>query len=238
MSWFRKPVNIAITIGAAVLTLVALGLIVWGVTTHTEGGLLKVCWHNSIAQYLPEETEIIEEIDQEHVKCDRTQELVWPKTQIPITFAPLSAEGKRLTEDSPEVRALEHATADFNRQVGFQLFGVGSGLDATHASARFGRAFETGPVIIPPGAVTHVRLGRNGPLRGYLDVRSDVVSDVRLLHVVLLHELGHMAGLRHDDFTLSIMYPVIQDDWQLSTMSQAHVTDADRARLRKLYHPE
>ena len=47
----------------------------------------------------------------------------------------------------------------------------------------------------------------------------------------------HLAGLRHSTFTASIMYPFTRDDFTEDRMSTAHVTDAQRARLRELYAP-
>lgn len=236
--WLKKPVNIAVTVGAAILLVVVIVLLVWGITRHTEGGLLKVCWHNGIAVYTPEETETIEDINADHVTCDRTQELVWPQKQIPIDLAPLSAERKRLDADTPEVRALTQAAIDFNRQVGFEMYRVGAGFDVTDASVHFGGALQAGKIETPPGYVSHVRVGRHGPVRGYLYLRSDVGADTRILHLVLLHELGHLAGLRHDDFTLSIMYPIVRSDWFAPALSHAHVTDYDRKLLRQHYYRE
>ena len=79
-SWFKKPVNIGITVGAAVLAAVVIFLIVWGVTHHTEGEMLQVCWVNGEARYT-------DDTEGAHGACDRPEELEWPEKQIPISFA-------------------------------------------------------------------------------------------------------------------------------------------------------
>lgn len=227
MSWFKKPLNIGITIGAAILAVVAIFLVIWGVTHHTEGESLEVCWVNGSARY-------VEGSERDHGACEGAEELVWPQEQVPFTLASLTSEGQPLAEDSDEVRALTHAVTDLNRQLGFELYRMGTGLDSTDATVRFGGALEGGGDSPPPGYVQHTRVGNN-ILRGHVWIRSDVVADMRLLHLVLEHELLHLAGLAHDDFTLSIMYPIARDDWQLEAMSTAHVTDVDRSNLRGLY---
>jgi hypothetical protein len=224
-SWFKRPINIGITVGAAILLVAAIVLIIWGVTHHEEGGILEVCWVDGEARY-------VEGSERDHGACEGAQELVWPQEQIPLTIAALSAEGQPLGEDAPEALALNQAVSDFNSQVGFELFRVGTGLQSTDAEAHFGGAIQSGSSGPAPGYVTHRRMGGTGLLRGYLHVRSDVVADVRLLHVVLLHELGHLAGLKHDDFTLSIMFPITR---QMDAMSTAHITDVDRSNLQGLY---
>jgi predicted Zn-dependent protease len=54
-----------------------------------------------------------------------------------------------------------------------------------------------------------------------------------ILHQVLQHEFGHCLGLAHDDFTQSIMYPV-QKEYEGFPPT---FTDSDRKLLRKLYAP-
>lgn len=235
MAWFKKPINIGITVGAVILAVVAAALLFWGVTHHTEGGILKVCWsEEGVATYhttgeggdgLGDGT------------CERPEELHWSREQIPLTLAALSSEREPLGEDSFQVRALLHAVTDLNQEVGFELFRVGGRLDASDADVRFGGPLEGGGDSPPPGHVLHVRTGNGDRLRGHCWVRSDVESDVRLLHLVLKHELLHLPGLEHDDFTLSIMYPITGEDWDRYRMSTAHVTDYDISNLQRLYKP-
>jgi len=232
MSWFKKPINIGITIGAAILAVVAIVLIVWGVTHHTEGGMLEVCWSaDGRAQYVAGS-------EDDDGPCEGAQEFRWPQEQIPLTLAPVTSEGQLLGADAPQVRVLGQAVTDLNRQVGFELFRVGTGLQPSDAEVRFGGAFLGGPERAdspPPGHVTHFRLGGTSTYRGHVWIRADVGSVDRLLYLVLEHELLHLAGLAHDDFTASIMYPLTREDWDQEVMSTAHVTDQDRSNLQRLY---
>jgi len=232
MSWFKKPLNIGITVGAALLAATAIFLIVWGVTHHTEGEMLEVCWSgDGRAQY-------VEGSEDDHGACEGAQELLWPQEQIPLTLAPVSSEGEPLAADAPEVRVLGQAVADLNRQAGFELFRVGSGLQPTDAEIRFGGAFLGGPeraASPPPGYVSHVRLGGGPSLRGHAWIRSDVGADDRTLYLVLEHELLHLAGLAHDDFTGSIMFPLTREEWETGVMGTAHMTDLDIGNLQRRY---
>ena len=231
MSWFKKPINIGITVGAAVLAAVAIFLIVWGVTHHTEGEMLEVCWaEDGTARY-------VEGAERDHGACEGAQELRWPQEQIPLTLAPVSPEGQPLAADVPEVRVLKQAVTDLNRQVGFELFRVGTGLQPSDAEVRFGGAFlgGEGADSPPPGYVIHTRLGGTSTYRGHVWIRSDVGSGDRLLFLVLEHELLHLAGLAHDDFPMSIMFPLTREEWETGVMSTAHVTDRDVSNLQVRY---
>jgi hypothetical protein len=234
MSWFKKPLNIGITIGAALLAVAAIFLIVWGVTHHTEGEMLEVCWsEDGHALY-------VSGSEEDHGACEGAQELLWPQEQIPLTLAPVSSDGQPLAADAPEVRVLHQAVDDLNRQVAFELYRVGAGLQPSDAEVRFGGAFLVGAerASPPPGYVSHARLGGGPLLRGYAWIRSDVGSDDRTLYLVLQHELLHLAGLEHDDFPMSIMYPFTHEEWEHGTMSTAHVTDLDIDNLQRRYRRE
>jgi hypothetical protein len=229
-SWFRKPVNIVITVIAGLMAVAAVVLVIWGVTHHEEGGLLEVCWgEDGRAHY-------VEGIEGETRPCEGPQELVWPQEQIPLTIAPVSAEGEPLGADTPQVRVLGQAITNLNRQVGFELLRLGSGLQPSDAEVRFGGAFQAGEggASPSPGYVSHLRVGGTGQLRAHVYIRSDVESVDALLHGVLLHELLHVVGLEHDDFRLSLMYPRTADDWEAAyAVSTAHVTDYDIGLLRR-----
>lgn len=232
--WFKKPINIGITAGAVVLAAVAIFLVIWGVVHHTEGEMLQVCWSDD-GQPGYVDTSQIEGGEPHNGSCDRPEELVWPQKQIPITVAATTPDGEELGPDSYEGRALAQAIADFNSQVGFSLLRVERELLSASTVTRFGGAFQARGTSPPPGQVTHRRLA-GGELRAVIYIRSDVVADSRLLHLVLLHEFGHLAGLAHDDFTLSIMFPLSREEWSNGEMSMAHVTDRDKVNLRQRYH--
>lgn len=233
-SWFRKPVNIAITVGAAILAVAAVVLLVWGITHHTESALLEVCWVEGPENDL-REARYVEGAEQSHGACEGSEELVWSSEQVPITLAPVAIDGTPMDSDAPEVRVLQQVVADLNRQVAFELYRLGGGLQPSDAEVAFGALLARGAENPPPGYTRHTRLGRTDTLRGYVVIRSDVLADERLLYLVLEHELLHLAGLAHDDFPASIMYPYTREEWDVSHMSTAHVTDFDVNLLQARY---
>lgn len=224
-NWFKKPVNIAITVGAALLAVAVVVLLIWGITRHTEAGLLEVCWVNGEARYVGGS-------EDDHGPCEGSEELVWPESQIPISVSAITAAGNPVVEASTTGGVLNQAISDINRQVGFELLEFSDGTNPD-AEFRLGGALESGPDNPPPGYVRHQKVG-NG-LRGRGWIRSDVVAVDRTFYLVAQHELLHLVGLAHDDFTLSVMYPITREDWDAETMGTAHVTDHDVGLLRRLY---
>ena len=223
--------------GVVGLALVLSGLVIWGVCTHREGGLLEVCWKDNQAVY-------VGGTEGEHGTCERPQELVWPKEQIPITLASFSAEGEPLPETAPETKLLTRVVDSLNWQVGFTLFVPGAGLHPAAGRVRFGEPFQLGPRTehVPAGYVRHYRVGRDHDgdphralLRGDVHIRTDVAASDRLLQPVLEHELLHLAGLAHDDFVQSVMHPLTPDDWSLDWLQASCVTNHDVKLLQGLY---
>ncbi len=125
------------------------------------------------------------------------------------------------------------ATDDLNLQVGFTLFRMVARGQASDASVII-QALE-GEDSPPPGRVIHQRTGER--LIGAVHIRSDIASVDRTLYLVAEHEYLHLAGLKHDDFTLSVMFPITREDWDLAVMGTAHVTDYDISLLQGLYRP-
>lgn len=249
--WFKKPVNIIITVGAALMAVVAIGLIIWGVTHHREEGLLEVCWEGGVAVPVGG---IEGDADG---SCERPEELAWPQEQIPLTVAPVAATGESMGTDSPQVRVLDSTIRDINAQVGFELLRLACGdPDSADGRVHYGGAFESardgkavagrgdgenggGAKVVrnvarPAGYVVHRRVGP--VLRGDVYLRSDVESVDRTLYLVGRHELLHFVGLAHDDFESSVMFPMATDDSISEAMGTAHITDFDRALLRSMYH--
>ena len=239
MAWMDKKVNKVITVFGAVFFVVAAALIAWGVLHHEEVDLLRVCWVDNKAHYVGERP-----VEGEIGTCERPEELIWPQKQVPISFVPLASDGSPLAEDTPQYRVLKQTFSDSNAQVGCELFRVVASNQPSGVQIHFGQTLETGSEAAKraPGYVTHTQIG-NGEdrsLQGHIYIRSDVESQDRMLFLVLRHEAFHIAGLEHDDFTLSIMYPLTPDEGSpnfggLPEMTAAILTDYDRARLRDLY---
>lgn len=234
-SWFKRPVNIAVTIGAAILMVVVIASLIWGIMHHKEGEILKVCWIQGKAFYSESAYAKAEKVYDE--SCEGFEKLTWPAEQIPITLTPISADGIEMVENESEVRVLKQAVGDLNRQLGFQMFRVVVGLQPADAEIHFGGAFERGDGATPPaGHVTHYRLGMSEQLWGLVAIRSDISAIDRSLFHVLEHELLHLAGLAHDEHRSSIMYPYTEDDWMLDKIPIVFITDRDKSLLRDLYY--
>jgi hypothetical protein len=225
---------------AAVVGAVAGVLLAVGICGHQEDTLLTVCWdEEGAARYIDDDIEGRNEAD----SCEGAEELRWAKTQIPITISSLATleDGSMGEADPRRERVLQQAIRDLNRQAGFGLYRwMRAGDEDVSGWVHFGLGIEARSHgdperTAPPGYVSHARFG--GKLGGHVYIRSDVESDDRLLFAVLEHELLHLAGLKHDTFTASIMFPMTRDD-SGGPISTAHLTDVDRARLRALYGPE
>lgn len=222
----------------AVVIVVAVILWIIGIMSHQEAGLLRVCWApTGQAVYVNDEVET----RSYGFTCEGSQELRWPTGQIPITIATTDQDGATISSDSPRGRILERTIRDLNSQVGFALFRwIPEGTVSADAVVYFGEAIEArnhgdAEPTSPPGYVTHNRAGN--ALVASVHIRSDVESSDELLFRVLQHELLHIAGLAHDEFELSIMYPITRDELS-GPMSAGHVTDVDRDLLRSLYAGE
>lgn len=240
MSWFKKPLNIGITIGAAVLAVVVIGLIIYGVTTHTEAGLLQVCWLDGRAHYV-EGTEL------DDGACEGSEELVWPESQIPLAVAAQASDVQGFVAPGASQReALDSAIRDINQQVGFALLtpvGDGAGADVV---VHLGEAVDAGRIrgagageerARPLGFARHHRTNSGGQpaLRCDLHIYSTVGS-LRGEYLVIHHELLHAIGLAHDDDNpASAIYPFTSDDTMWERMQAARITDHDRALIRELY---
>jgi len=253
MSWFRRPVNIAITIGAAILLVACIAMIIYGVATHSEPGLLEVCWRDT-----GQETQEARYLDTRDLEvygeaingtCDRVEKLVWSKSQIPITVAATTHNGSTLIEQGDSRReCLDAAIYNINSQVGFELFvaaesGAADVLVKIGAAVEVGRLSRTGKSIKRSkgiqamfGKVKHHKFRD----RLYCDVVIySNIGDIHSEFLVTRHELLHCAGLSHDnDNPNSAIYPFTVDITMWHRMNTARITDYDRELLGSLYNPE
>lgn len=238
MSWFSKPLNKGIAIGAGVLALVVIALIIYGVVTHREPILLEVCWVGSEARYV-EGTEV------DDGACEGAEELVWPQSQVPFSVAATKAVDQTvLAPGASEREALDSAIRDINQQVGCDLLRPSADPLSAAMVAHLGEAVDVLPRRVgsraakaPIGWAYHDRTDSGGQhsLRCHLHVRSNVGS-LRGEYLVAHHEILHCLGLAHDDDNpASAIYPFTEDDSMWDRMQAARITDADRARLRSLY---
>ena len=239
---FKKPLNIGIAIGAAVLAVVVVVLIVYGVTTHSESGLLKVCWVDGQAHY-------VEGAEVNNGSCEGAEELVWPESQIPLTVTAITAEGVVLAPGASQREALDSAISDINSQVDFALLatiGDRAGIDIV---VQVGAAVEAGGIrnsgardgerSHPLGYARHHRA--NSATETGTILHCDIVvystaGGLREEYLVVHHELLHCVGLAHDvNNPASAIYPLTLDDTMLDYMQMTRITDFDRSLIRELY---
>lgn len=231
MSWFKKPENIAVAVGATALAVVVIVLLVWGITHHHEEGLLKACWDQGIARYEKGSAEEVGPDTEEF--CAEPEDLIWLQKQIPISIIANQPGGTRLDTKSDEYRVLSHAVRDLNGQFRFNILNFAIPNETIDAEVRIGTPIEVLKNRNPPGHVIHAKI--DDTIHGIVSIRSDVAADDRLLYLVAQHELLHLIGLKHDDFESSLMFPITREDWNAKSLSSAHVTDHDVELIQKLY---
>lgn len=227
--WFRKPVNIVITVVAVVMFIGAIIGVIIGVTSHTEGGLLCVRWDGGQAVYLePSECES---------GAQGAEELEWPPEEVPFTVIITSADGGDVGDGSQANRVVAQIIREINVQVHCQLVErvvqePPSGADIWF---HWGAAYESGSEALGnhvPEYTEH--RGAGAPVSAHVTVRSGL-SD-RAAFLAGFHGLLHGIGLGHDDdYPESIMYPLMIDDTNMDQMRVVFITDHDVALLSRLY---
>lgn len=219
-------------IGIAVFATIAIAaavLIVYGVATHDEPGLLEVCRGvNGVAVYVDE----VEGESPQGGACADAAPLRWRRSDVPIGVNVTHGGTEGGAPPSEELRVAELAVRDFNAQVGFELFELDDGTGAPpDVSLVLGAPAERGD---PPGECRHW-LRPDGFASSAAVVVRNVPDDATVFRV-LLHELGHVAGLAHDDWTGSIMNRRTISA-EAAELPPGRLTDADRSELRDLYAP-
>jgi len=236
MNKSKKQKIVIVAVACGVLCCTVIGLLIFGITRHTEGGLVEVCWVGGKAAYV--DTNQIESLEVMNEPCERPEKLVWPQEQIPLSIFAVSSEGLPLAANTDEMRVLSHAISDLNSELGFELYRLDDVLyQGGDVVVEFGGAIETGSESRKtyPGYIQHTKYSTNGYLQCCVYIRSDVVSEDRELYDVIKHELLHVPGLGHDDFPSSIMYYLTPSSWNSDNLGR-RITDHDRSLLRTLYH--
>jgi hypothetical protein len=215
-----KTRNIIMIVVLVTLFVVAGVLVVVGVVTHSEPGLIGACWDgDSIVRY---------EVD----GADQCAELKWPEDYVlPLTVG-VSARG---AEPDPDTwHEVSVVVSSINQRLGFEMLA----LDPEDA----GFCLEGHAICIEPhvpyergfmdhnGSAEHFK----APTGMYCVARTSNTGTDELFGMVLEHELYHCLGLAHDDFDSSIMRPQQRPtpDGQLPP----RLTDSDRELLWQLYH--
>jgi len=152
------------------------------------------------------------------------------RADVPITVCPAGyvAEG-----DEGARKMVGWATGTINERLGFALFKMVSATsDQCDVTAIVGAPSEAG--WRDPGGDATFDSHRTTNPRCVITTSNTGTDEI--LGYVLEHELGHCAGLDHDDWDGSIMrrvqFPTPDGSWP------PWVDDWDRALLRQTYRPQ
>jgi len=226
-SKLKKGLTIGTIVFAVVLAIVVAVLLIVGITGHDEATFMEVCRHGDRVLYFDQGIE--GERSDGEVACERTTEPLWTKASFPLTVTALSHDGKVLQRDHDAWRAIDQALEDANSQFGFQAFQkVAPGSPAT-VTIFWGVPYGNGPAERAEGYVSHF-YNRDGStdlvsgneacdsngLCAHVGIRA--IASERVSYIVLVHELGHVLFLGHDDYTASVMYPLSFDDSEDATI--------------------
>jgi hypothetical protein len=231
----QKKLSVAAIIMAAVvavlvITLLAVAIPKCGPLHHGDPDFLEVCWVDGEARY-------VDGAEVNDGACGSgSEELAWPREQIPLSVTTLSPEGQVLAEDSQGATIVTQILGDINTRVRFQLFSSGPANPAdADAVVHWGEAYDiaTEGADAIPGFVRHRRRAP-GLLRADVYIRA-VHSD-ELAYRIAFHELLHVPGLRHDDWPDSVMFPLTADSL-MSDFQPVRITDSDVEALRSRYGP-
>lgn len=215
-----------IMIAAFVVLAVAAAVLVFvGVMTHKEPGLLGACFGPDGRVEVYEST-----------GASGCPEVRWDASRVPLRVHASTSNPYPPAEPGEATRG----AIDFiNARLGFDLFRyVEEGV--ADVEVRVGEAVEVGAGATLDGLA---RAGGDASHRlvgGLLsaEVRTANTGTVGVLHRVLVHELLHAAGLAHDPFEDSVMFPRTRGGPdEVGRLDRLWITDSDRATLRELYAP-
>jgi len=207
----KNILNIVMYVVFALLTVGAIVGVIVGVTTHTEPGLLSVCWNlDGTADYT--------------APCTTPANLQWDRARIPL-----------IVDAPPDSSEVSEAVSIVNHQIGCEVLrlhpGAGLTADINVALDQPAQVAPNGIEVDAGGSCRHVR-GATG--RMFAVVETVNVTDPTSKTRVLVHEFGHALGLAHDPFESSIMYPT-QPAQGSDTLDLIRFTDSDTHLLNSLY---
>ena len=196
---------------AAAVVLAAVILLVVGISTHEEPGLLTAC-------------------ETPTGSLDYTKDcspVTWDRDQFPLTV--YADTSNPYPPANPE-EATRSVIDLINNRLGFQALIYSDALDPA-ITVEIAGASESGTWMTDSnGGASHYR-DSGGSLRCMVTTWN--TGTLEMLDKVLTHEMYHALGLAHDPYEASAMYPTISSSGYFSRL---RVSDHDRDLLRSLYH--
>lgn len=221
-------------------------LVVYGLAMHREPTFMQVCWTDNKVTSVEDSLE-----EENRGSCDSLEELVWPKSRLPLAITVEPYAGALAEFASTQVKK---AVRLINSQLGYAHLRYRPAADPTGGKAAdirvvYGAPYETGTGTTRADRAAgscSIERTDNGNDNASADeqrvrlhslIRLRDVGDINLSYRILVHELGHCGlGLAHDPYESSIMYPFRAED-EGEHMSFIWFSDDDRKALRSRYAP-
>jgi hypothetical protein len=188
----KKKLRVATIAAVAVIAACAVAGVVYGLATREPVELMRVCWEGERARPLSS----VEGANGPS-SCPNPVELRWAKSAgrvLEVRAGSVRTELSRMDE-----RVLNTAVRTANALLGERFVMVQSG-----GQVFVGFDHPSGPNVPVADVVFH----RDGDddFVGRAEVRVRHEPDPEDLHMILLHELGHVLGLQHNRSESSVMH--------------------------------
>jgi len=209
-----KTGNKIVLIIGILIVLLAIGFLVYGLVQHEEETVANFCLRDG--NYFLIEGE----------ECSTIIPGLWDRKNIPLSVVPYGPDHNLLSEGDEGFEEIIRAAREFNRQIGFTFFRFDIQPDVNlywqastpvqnkNALGWTNFFWEEDKIIRADGYISNT-------------------SEIDLTQEILLHKLGHIAGLAHDDFEDSVMFPHRRE--QLTKLRISRFTDRDKIFLRGTY---
>lgn len=211
---------------AAVIAVISVVGILFGVLFHKEETFLLTC--------LPETegNDLFTSIHEDHCPV-----VSWEDNAFPLC---VYVENTR-NRPTGFLDSLEGAISAVNAEFKRKIFLPGWDESCLRGENPYVSVFSGMPYerhwFEKAGHVAFRRERRDGRLRAAIYVGNTPSDGV--LHYVLMHELGHVLFLKHDEYRSSIMHPGVGDPFFFSTpgsvLEVQHFSDTDVAAIQEQY---